>query len=113
VELVEDDPAEPVSDDLVASARAATERYLGAMLASQGVYAKDSSVPDDPTDLSFYVGSIMGRVDKQALQKILEILRLTDRLEAGVALMSDEFDQLQTPFKRSGPGKERALFSSN
>jgi Lon protease-like protein len=113
VELVEDDPTDTVSDDLVVSARAATETYLGAMLASQGVYARDTSVPDDPTELSFYVGSIMGGADKQALQKILEIRRLSDRLKASMALMADVLNQLQPTFMRSGPGKKRALFSSN
>ncbi|MDA0677333.1 MAG: LON peptidase substrate-binding domain-containing protein [Chloroflexi bacterium] len=113
VRLIEDDPTGTASDELVVSAHAATERYLGAMLASRGVYAKDTSVPSDPTELSFYVGSIMGSAENQALQKILEIRRLSDRLKEGMALMADELDQLQPTFMRSGPGKERALFSSN
>ena len=113
VATIQDDPTDTASDELTGIAHSATARYLGAMLASRGVHATDASIPDDPTELSFYIGSIMGNAETRMLQKILEIRRLNDRLKAGMALMADELDQLQSTFMRSGPGKEKALFSTN
>lgn len=113
VELLNDDPTGTASDELLFAARESTKRYLGAMLASRGVYATDTSVPDDPTELSFYAGSIVSNADNQTLQKILEMRRMSDRLQAGMALLADETESLRTTFMRSGPGRDKALFSSN
>ena len=88
-------------------------RYLGTVLASQGVYKAEPDVPTDPVKLSYYMGSIATTARNRTLQKLLETERLADRLQAGVALLEEEADRLQKAFMRSGPGREKSLFSTN
>lgn len=113
VELIEDDPEDMASDEIVLASHDAAKRYLGTVLAAQGVYRAQPAIPTDPVKLSYYTGRVASSAPNRALQKILEAERLSDRLQAGISLLEEEADRLQKAFMRSGPGKERSLFSSN
>ena len=113
VEVIEDDPEDVASDEIMSASHDATVRYLGTLLASQGVYKADPRVPKNPVRLSYYMGMVATTARNRALQQILESDPLSDRLQAGIALLEEETDRLQTAFMRSGPGRERSLFSRN
>ncbi len=113
VEVLKDDPSDMASDEIVLASHDATLRYLGTVLASQGVYKAEPDVPTDPVKLSYYMGMIATTARNRALQGLLAPERLSDRLQAGVALLEEEADRIQTAFMRAGPGKVRSLFSSN
>ncbi len=113
VEVLEDDPEEKAPDEIVAASHDATMRYLGTMLASQGVYKAEPEVPEDPLELSYYMGMIASTASNRELQLLLNPNSLTERLQAGIALLEQEADDLQKAFMRSGPGRDRSLFSTN
>jgi Lon protease-like protein len=113
VEVLEEDPEDMASDAIVLAAHVATLRYLGTVLASQGVYKADPRIPKNPVRLSYYMGMVATTARNRALQQLLETERVSDRLQAGIALLEEEADRLQTAFMRSGPGRERSLFSRN
>lgn len=113
VEVIEDDPSDMASDEIVLASHDATQRYLGTVLASQGVYKAAPDIPSDPVRLSYYMGMIATTVTNRSLQRLLEPDRLSDRLQAGIALLEQEADRLRKAFMRSGPGRDRSLFSSN
>lgn len=113
VEMLDDGPVEMVSDDLVLAAHDATAHYLGTILASQGVFQAEPEIPADPVKLSYFIGSISTTARNRTLQKLLETDRLDNRLQAGIAILEEETNRLQDAFMRSGPGRERSLFSTN
>lgn len=113
IELLEDDPADMASDEIVLISHDATQRYLGTLLASQGVYRAEPEIPSDPVKLSYYMGMIATTASTRSLQRVLEPERLSDRMQAGIALLEEEADRLQKAFMRAGPGRDRSLFSSN
>jgi hypothetical protein len=101
------------SDEIVLASHDSSLRYLGTLLASQGVYRSEPYVPKKPSRLSYFMGMIATTARNKDLQQILEAERLSDRLQAGIALLEQEADRLQSAFMKSGPGKERSLFSLN
>ena len=113
VEVIEDDPDEMAPDDIRMSSHVATLRYLGTLLASQGVYKAGPRIPKNPLRLSYYMGMVATTARNRALQQVLEADGLGERMQAGVALLEEETDRLQTAVMRSGPGRERSLFSTN
>lgn len=113
VEVLEDDAGEMASDEIMLASHDAARRYLGTALASQGVYRADPDVPADPMKLSYYMGIAATTAPNRSLQELLEAENLGDRLQAGIALLEEEADRLEKAFMRSGPGKDRSLFSSN
>lgn len=113
VEVFDDDPEDMASDEIVVASHDAALRYVGTVLASQGVFKAEPDVPADPVELSYYMGMIATTASNRSLQRILEVERLGDRLQAAIALLEEEADRLQKAFMRSGPGRERSLFSSN
>ena len=58
VELIEEDPSDMASDEIVVAAHDATRRYLGTVLASQGVYKARPDIPKIPRKLAPYMGMI-------------------------------------------------------
>ena len=113
VNVIEDDETETASDEISVASYDATKRYLGSVLASQGVFKADPDIPDNLLDLSYYMGMIASTASRRALQTLLEKDALSERLQAGIALLEEEADRMKKVFMRSGPGKDRALFSSN
>ena len=113
VEVMEDASDEMASDEIMLAAHDATQRYLGVALASQGVYRAEPEIPTDPNKLSYYMGLAATTASNRSLQTLLEPPALVDRLQAGIALLEEEADRLEKGFMRSGPGKERSLFSTN
>lgn len=113
VEVLEDDLEDMASDEIVLASHDATLRYMGTVLASQGVYKADPDLPADPAELSYYMGMIASTATNKALQQVLEAERVSDRLQVGIALLEEEADRMRTAFMRSGPGRERSLFSRN
>lgn len=113
VELLADDPSDMASDEIVVASHDATRRYLGMVLASQGVYKAEPDIPSDPGKLSYYMGTIATTATNRSLQRLLEPERLGDRLQAGIAVLETETERLRKAFMRSGPGRERSLFSTN
>lgn len=113
VEVIEDDPEDMASDEILLASHDTTLRYLGTILASQGVYKADPRIPKSPVRLSYYMGMVATTARNRSLQKMLETERLSDRLQAGIALLEEETGRLQAAFMRSGPGREKSLFSRN
>ena len=113
VEVFEEDPSDMASDEIVLASHDATQRYLGTVLASQGVYKAAPDIPSDPVKLSYYMGMIATTARNRSLQRLLEPDRLSDRLQASIALLEEEAERLRKAFMRSGPGRDRSLFSSN
>ncbi len=113
VDVLEDDPEDMASDEIALASHDSTRRYLGTLLASQGVYRAEPEIPADPVKLSYYMGMIATSASNRSLQRLLEPERLGDRLQAGIAMLEEEADRLREAFMRSGPGRERSLFSSN
>ena len=113
VEPLPDDPNDTTSDAIMVAAHDATMRYLGTILASQGVYKAKPDVPADPTSLSHYMGMIATTASNRSLQRLLEMDTVTERLQSGIALLEEEADRIQPVFMRSGPGRNRSLFSTN
>ncbi len=113
VDVFDDDPEDQVSDEIILASNDAARRYLGVMLAAQGVYRAEPDIPSDPIQLSYYMGMIATTARNRSLQKLLEPDRLSDRLQASIALLEEEADRLEKAFMRSGPGRERSLFSTN
>ncbi len=113
VELIEEDPSDMASDEIILAAHDSTLRYLGTVLASQGVFKADPDIPANPRKLAHYMGMIATTAANPELQRLLEAERLSDRLQAGIALLEQEADSLQSSFMRTGPGSERSLFSTN
>ena len=113
IDVIEDDPGDMASDEIVLAAHDTALRYLGTLLASQGVYRAEPYIPADPVRLSYFMGMIATTARNRELQQLLEADRLGERLQAGIALLEEEAGRLQAAFMRSGPGKERSLFSTN
>ena len=113
VEMIEDDPADVPQEEAVSAALDATRRYLRSVLAAQGAFKPDLEVPSDPSQLSYFMGMAAAAAPVRSLQTILEAERITERLQAGIALLDEETDHMSKLFMRSGPGRNRALFSSN
>lgn len=113
VEIIEDSASDMASDEIVLASHDSTQRYLGTVLASQGVFKADPDIPRDPLKLSYYMGMIATTASNRTLQKLLEPERLSDRLQTGIALLEEESERLRKSFMRAGPGRERSLFSSN
>jgi len=113
VETIPDEDDDLASDEMVVAAHESALRYLGNVLASQGVYQAQPDVPADPVELSYYMGMIATTARNRTLQKLLETERLGDRLQAGMALLEEESARFTNVFMRSGPGKQRSLFSTN
>lgn len=113
VELLDDDASSMASDEIVLASQDATQRYLGTVLASQGVYKADPDIPSDPLKLSYYMGMIATTASNRSLQQLLTPDQLSERLQAGIALLEEEADRIRKAFMRAGPGRERSLFSSN
>ncbi len=113
IELVDDDPNDMVSDEIMLASHDAARRYLGAALASQGVYKANPEIPTDPNKLSYYMGIAATTAQNRSLQELLEAEGLGERLQAGIALLEEEADRLEKTFMRTGPGKVKSLFSTN
>ncbi len=113
VEVLEEDASDMASDEITLASHDSAQRYLGTVLASQGVYKAEPDVPTDPKKLAYYMGMIATTASNRSLQRLLEPERLIDRLQAGIALLEEESDRLRKAFMRAGPGRDRSLFSSN
>lgn len=113
VEILDDDPSDMASDEITLASHDSAQRYLGTVLASKGVYRAHPDVPTDPVKLSYYMGMIATTAPNRTLQRLLEPERLSDRLQACIALLEEEADRLRKAFMRAGPGRDRSLFSTN
>jgi hypothetical protein len=113
VNVIDDDENDMVSDEIAVASFDATRRYLGAVLAAQGAYKSEPDIPDDPLELSYYMGMIATTAARRSLQTLLEYDTVIERLQAGIALLEEELSRMDPVFMRAGPGKSRALFSSN
>lgn len=113
VDVLADNEEETASEEIAKISFEATKRYLGSILASQGIFKAKPDIPESHLDLSYFMGMIASTASRRDLQTLLEVDKLDDRLQAGVAMLEQEENRMKKMFMRSGPGKERSVFSSN
>ena len=113
VEMLADEPADPVSaEPAVRATQAAFREYLDALTEWGGAIVRLEDLPDEPTLLSFIIAAAMV-IDLPERQALLAESDTVRRLARQRAMLSRETAMLRTTTSRPAPDLRHTPYSPN
>lgn len=108
-----DDDVDIDADSASKYARAISDEYLRHLLTAQGEWRGELSLPVDPVELSYFLGTLLLDRPPTIRQALLESDPVSKRLRTGSEIIHEANDKLKNSLMRAGPGKRRSVFGSN
>ena len=109
-----------LGDDLDARAGPASEQarevgqeYLRRLLTAQGEWRGNLSLPAEPVELSYFLGTLLLDRPSRVRQALLEADPVSRRLRVGSMAIEEANRELERGLMRAGPGRGRSVFGAN
>ena len=112
VTMMEDD-VDSSADRVSESARRLAEAHLRLLLAVQGEWRGEFALPDDPVQLSYFLGTLLLSQPTRVRQALLEADPVSRRLRVGSMAIEEATRELESGLMRAGPGRSRSVFGLN
>lgn len=112
VTMMEDD-VDASAGRVSKSARRLAEAHLRLLLAVQGEWRGEFALPDEPVQLSYFLGTLLLSQPTRVRQALLEADPVSRRLRVGSMAIEEATRELEVGLMRAGPGRSRSVFGLN